>query len=71
MPLIQVKTFQNELTDAQSEALIAKITDAVAEVTSDKLRDVTWVIIDEVRDGRWGVGGNALGLSDVKAIMAG
>ncbi|WP_095590386.1 tautomerase family protein [Actibacterium ureilyticum] len=70
MPLIQVKTFENELTDAQSEALIAKITDVVVEITSDKLRDVTWVVIDQVRDGHWGVGGRALGLDDVKAIMA-
>lgn len=70
MPLIQVKTFENELTDAQSEALIARITDVVAEITSDKLRDVTWVVIDQVRDRHWGVGGRALGLEDVKAIMA-
>ncbi len=50
--------------------MIGKITDVVAEVTSEKLRDVTWVIIEEVKDGQWGVGGNALGLDDVKKIMA-
>jgi 4-oxalocrotonate tautomerase len=70
MPLIDVKVFKDELTDEQAKELIAKFTDAVAEVTSDKLRDVTWVVINEVKDGHWGVGGNALGLPDVKAIMA-
>ena len=71
MPLIQVKVFEDELSQEQSKDLINKITDAVTEVTSEKLRDVTWVIINEVKSGHWGVGGNALGLDDVKSIMAG
>ncbi len=71
MPLIQVKVFEDELSQEQSKALINKITDAVTEVTSEKLRDMTWVIIDEVKSGHWGVGGNALGLDDVKNMMAG
>ena len=71
MPLVEVKVFKDELSRAQSKQLIGMITDAVTEVTSDKLRGVTWVIIDEVEDGQWGVGGDALGLGDVKKIMAG
>jgi len=71
MPLINVKVFVGELSADQSKDLIGKITDAVTEVTSEKLRDVTWVIIEEVEDGCWGVGGNALGLDDVKKIMDG
>jgi 4-oxalocrotonate tautomerase len=70
MPLIQVKIFKDELDSAQSAALIGKITDAVTSVTSEKLRDHTWVILEEVKDGQWGIGGTALGLPDVKAIIA-
>ena len=70
MPLIQVKVFEDELSQEQSKDLINKITDAVTGVTSEKLRDVTWVIIDEVKNGHWGVGGNAIGLNDVKNMMA-
>ena len=71
MPLIQVKVFEDELGQEQSKDLINRITDAVTEVTSEQLRDVTWVIIEEVKSGHWGVGGNALGLDDVKNMMAG
>ena len=71
MPLIQIKVFEDELSRDQSKALINKITDVLTEVTNEKLRDVTWVIIDEVKSGHWGVSGNALGLDDVKTIMAG
>lgn len=69
MPLVQVHVFKDELNQEQSEALISKITDAVTEVTSEKLRDVTWVMIKEVESGHWGVGGHALGLDDVKKII--
>jgi len=70
MPLIEIKVFEGELSLEQSRRLINEITDVVTEVTSEKLRDVTWVIINEVKDGHWGVGGNPLGLDDVKNIIA-
>ncbi len=69
MPLIEIKVFKDELSQDQSKALIGKITEAVAEVTSEKLRDATWVIIDEIKDGHWGVGGKAIGLDDVRRMM--
>lgn len=70
MPLVEVKVFEQELSEEQAKELISRITDAVTSVTSEKLRDVTWVIVNEVRSGNWGVGGNALGLEDVKRIMS-
>ena len=71
MPLIRIDVFEDELNQEQAKNLIHKITDVVAVVTSEKLRDVTWVIINEVKDGHWGVGGNAVDLSTVKKLMAG
>lgn len=70
MPLVRIDVFENELSQKQSLALITEITNVIASVTSEKLRDVTWVMINEVKDGQWGVGGNALGLDDVKKLMA-
>ncbi len=69
MPFIEIKMFKNELDEKQSEMLIEKVTDAVTEVTSEKLKDVTWVVIQEVNDGNWGVGGQAIALADVRKIM--
>lgn len=71
MPLIEVKVFKDELTPDQTRALIQKITDAVTSVTSEKLREVTWVIVSEVASGNWGVGRVTVGLDDVKKIIAG
>ena len=69
MPLLEVKVFEDELTVEQTKELIQKITDAVTTITSEKLRDVTCVIINEVKSGNWGVGGKALGLQDVRKII--
>ena len=71
MPFVEIKLFEGELTSEQSSDLIQKITNAVTEVTSEKLRDVTWVVVNEVKSGNWGIGGNALGLDDVKKLIAG
>ena len=40
------------------------------KVEKNALRDVTWVTINEINSGHWGVGGNALGLDDVKQMIA-
>jgi 4-oxalocrotonate tautomerase len=69
MPLVQVKIFENELTGEQKRQLIEKITDSVTSVVDDKLREVTWVVIEEIKSGNWGVGGKALTLEDVKALL--
>jgi 4-oxalocrotonate tautomerase len=68
MPLVEVKVFEDELTAEQTKELIERITDAVTTVTSDKLQEVTWVIVSQVKSGNWGVGGKALGLEDVRKI---
>ena len=69
MPFVDVSVIEDELSPEQAERLIQEITDAVTSVTSEKLRDVTWVTIREVKSGHWGIGGRAVGLADVKRLM--
>jgi 4-oxalocrotonate tautomerase len=70
-PLVEIKVFEDELTQEQTKQLIQRITDVVTGVTSEKLRDVTWVIVNTVKSGSWGIGGNALGVEDVRKIVRG
>ena len=35
------------------------------------MRPVTWVIVEEVRSGDWGIAGSPLTTADVKALAAG
>ena len=35
------------------------------------MRSVTWVVVEEVASGAWGIGGKPLSTEDVKALAAG
>jgi len=71
MPLIQVKLIEEVFTPAQKKDMIAKLTDAMVAIEGEKMRGVTWVIIEDVRSGEWGIGGQAMTTEAVKAIAAG
>jgi 4-oxalocrotonate tautomerase len=71
MPLIQVKLIEEVFTPAQKKEIITKLTDTMVAIEGESLRGVTWVVIEEVRSGDWGIGGNALTTSDVHALAAG
>lgn len=71
MPLVNVKLIEGVFTPMQKQQMIRKLTDAMVSIEGENMRPVTWVVIDEVKSGEWGVGGNPLTASDVKALAAG
>ncbi len=71
MPLIQVKLIEDVFTPAQKKEIITKLTDAMVSIEGENLRSVTWVTIEEVRSGDWGIGGQALTTEAVRALAAG
>ena len=71
MPLVNVKLIEGVFTPAQKQEMIRKLTDTMVSIEGENMRSVTLVIIDEVKGGDWGFGGNPLTTDDVKAIAAG
>jgi 4-oxalocrotonate tautomerase len=71
MPFVNIKTIEKTLTDAQKKDMIQKVTDAVVSVEGENMRPVTWVVIEEVLSGDWGIGGKSLTSADVKKLAAG
>lgn len=69
MPLVNVHILENVLTPEQKGQIIEKITDAMLSIEGEALRGVTWVMIDEVKEGNWGMGGNALHARDVQRMQ--
>ncbi|MEY9485616.1 4-oxalocrotonate tautomerase [Streptomyces calvus] len=57
MPLIDVKLYEGRLDGDTETELIAKLTDAVAEVFGDTARASTWIVLQEVPATRWGIAG--------------
>jgi 4-oxalocrotonate tautomerase len=71
MPLITVKVFKDELTQQQTADIIREITEAVIPFVGERLREATWVLVEEVKSGAWGIGGKPFGLPELRAIQAG
>ena len=71
MPLIQVKLIEGVFSGSQKADIVRKLTDTMVSIEGENLRPVTWVVIEEVKGGDWGIGGNPLTAADVKALAAG
>ena len=71
MPLIQVKLIEGVFTETQKQGMIKKLTDAMVSIEGEAMHKVTWVVVEEVKSGSWGIGGNALTTADVKAMAGG
>ena len=71
MPLVNVKVMEGVFTTAQKGEMIRKLTDAMVSIEGENMRPVTLVVIEEVKSGDWGIGGDPLTLNDVKTLAAG
>lgn len=71
MPLVNVKVINGVFDDDQKGEMISKLTDAMVEIEGENMRGVTWVVVEEVESGDWGIGGRALTTEAVQALAAG
>jgi 4-oxalocrotonate tautomerase len=71
MPLVNVKLIEGVFSDSQKREMVEKLTDAMVSIEGENMREVTWVLIEEVKSGDLGIGGKPLTTEDVKALAAG
>jgi 4-oxalocrotonate tautomerase len=71
MPLINVKIIEGVFSPEQKQEMIRKLTDTMVSIEGENMRGVTWCVVEEVKSGDWGIGGNPLTTADVKTLAAG
>lgn len=71
MPLVTIDVIKDVFTPNQKADLITKVTEAMIEVEGEAMRQVTWVRINEIQQGDWGIGGKMLTAADVQAMATG
>jgi 4-oxalocrotonate tautomerase len=71
MPFINVKVIEDVFTAEQKREIVERLTDTRVSIEGENMRGVTWVVVEEVRSGDWGIGGAALSSGDVRALAAG
>ena len=69
MPLVNVKLIEGVFDHSQKQEMIEKLTDTMVEIEGESMRPVTWVTIEEVDSGDWGIGGKALTTQDVRDLQ--
>lgn len=71
MPFINVKLVKDVFTDDQKGEIIEKLTETMVGIEGEAMRQVTWVTVEEVDSGAWGIGGHRLTTQAVKDLQAG
>jgi 4-oxalocrotonate tautomerase len=69
MPIVNVRLIEGVFTPEQKSEMIHQLTEAMVRIEGENLRPVTWVIVDEVKGGDWGIGGKGLTAADVHALQ--
>ena len=57
MPLIRVKLIEGAVTPEKKRQLITELTNSFVSVIGEDIRPITWVILEEVKNGDWGMAG--------------
>jgi 4-oxalocrotonate tautomerase len=69
MPLVNVQVIENVFTPEQKKQMITKLTDTLVSIEGEALRPYTLVVINEVKEGNYSVGGQALSARDVHQLQ--
>ncbi len=65
------RLIEDVFTHEQKGQIVERLTDAMVSIEGENMRGVTWVVVEEVQSGAWGIGGQPLSTEDVKALAAG
>jgi 4-oxalocrotonate tautomerase len=69
MPLVDIQLIEGVFDKSQKQQMIRKVTDAMVEIEGEAMRGVTWVRVQEVASGEWGIGGKGMTTADIKALQ--
>ncbi len=71
MPMVNVKLIEGVFDADQKREMIERLTETMVEIEGENLRGVTWVVVEEVKSGDWGIGGQGMTTEAVRSLAAG
>ena len=71
MPFINVRVIENVFTAEQKQQIAQDLTEAMVAIEGERMRGVTWCVIEEVKSGDWAIGGQSLTTEAVHALARG
>jgi 4-oxalocrotonate tautomerase len=70
MPLVSVKLVEGVFSAEQKQRIVRDLTETMVAIEGENMRPVTWVLVEEVKSGDWGIAGNPLTTADIALIPA-
>jgi 4-oxalocrotonate tautomerase len=71
MPLVRITVIEGAFNANQKRQIVEGVTEVLVAVHDESVREATWVIVDEVAGGDWGVGGQMLSADEQRATAVG
>lgn len=75
MPLVNITVPAGSLDADKKQRMIELVTDAVVEAEgftgNERVREITWVMINEVPEGNWGAAGETVTLKKLGKYVMG
>ena len=71
MPFINVKLIENVFSTEQKQQIARNLTEAMVAIEGERMRGVTWCVVEEVKSGDWAIGGQPLTTEAVHALAHG
>lgn len=71
MPFVNIKIIEGVFNKEQKQKMIEKVTDTMVSIEGENMRPVTWVVVEEVKSGDWGIAGKGYTTEEVKALAEG
>src|ERR1700689_3724288 len=71
MPLINVRINENLSPGKQKQQIARDLPEAMVAIEGERMRGVTWCVIEEVKSGDWAIGGQSLTTEAVHALARG
>lgn len=69
MPLVDIQLVEGVFDDDQKRKMIEDVTETMVAIEGEAMRGVTWVRVQELASGSWGIGGKAMTSADIKAVQ--
>jgi phenylpyruvate tautomerase PptA (4-oxalocrotonate tautomerase family) len=71
MPVVNLRVMENVLSLDQKNEIAEQFTDTLASVIGEPVRELTWVIVDDIRSATLTIGAKPITTEAVKEMLAG
>jgi 4-oxalocrotonate tautomerase len=71
MPVVNVRLMENVLSPEQKQEIAEQFTDTLASVIGEPVRELTWVIVDDIQSGQLNIGAKPITTEAVNEMLAG